>query len=143
MAEYKILIEGQTIPVPPEIGESDENVKKALAPFFPEAANAMITRTEKDGVISVNVVKKAGSKGEGPLQRLLECPESRNPAVKLHQELTQRFPAGLDAEAMLELDQRIDKAIESGEQQGRQIEGTLQRLQKSRPVPAPVVVAGF
>lgn len=143
MAEYKILIEGQTIPVPPEIGENDENVKKALAPFFPEAANAMITRTEKDGVITVNVVKKAGSKGEDPLKILLHLPESINPAIALRQELAQRYPAGLDAEAMIELDQQIDSAIEAGERQGRQIEETLERLKKSRPAQAPGVVAGF
>lgn len=64
---YQITIEGQTIPVPPEIGSSDAAVKAALAPYFPDAANAMITRSEKGDVVTVNVVKKAGSKGLSPL----------------------------------------------------------------------------
>jgi len=155
MAEYKILIEGQTIPVPPEIGENDENVKKALAPFFPEAATAMITRTEKDGVITVNVVKRAGSKGNptlnrsakldagNPLQALRKCREGTNPAVALYLEISQADPSALEAEALLALDKRISKAVEEGKEQGQQMERARRRLKESDALAAPELVAGF
>lgn len=60
---YKITIEGQTLDLPAEIAATDEGLKAALQPFFPGAANAKFLRTEKDGVVTVNVVKQAGTKG--------------------------------------------------------------------------------
>jgi hypothetical protein len=142
MAEYKILIEGQTIPVPEEIGANDETVKKALSQCFPDAANAMITRTEKDGVIIVNVIKKAGTKG-GALDALLACEERKNPAIALHEELRREYPRGMTAEALLEMNERIESALQDGRAQEQQIDTALTRLMKAQPVPAVAVVMGF
>lgn len=61
---YEILIEGQTIPMPEEIAGDDSALKSALSPYFPGAANAKFMRSEpKDDVITVTVVKQAGTKG--------------------------------------------------------------------------------
>jgi hypothetical protein len=61
---YKIKIEGQEIDMPEEIAGDDASLKSALAPYFPGAANAKFMRSEeKDGVITVTVVKQAGTKG--------------------------------------------------------------------------------
>ncbi len=61
---YKISIEGQEIEMPEEIAGDDGALKSALSPYFPGAANAKFMRSEpKDGVITVTVVKQAGTKG--------------------------------------------------------------------------------
>jgi hypothetical protein len=61
---YKISIEGQEIDMPEEIAGDDAALKSALSPYFPGAANAKFMRSEpKDGVITVTVVKQAGTKG--------------------------------------------------------------------------------
>jgi len=137
---YIVVIEGQNIPVPEEIATSDEKVRQALTPFFPDAANAMITRVEKDGQVTINVIKKAGSKGA--IDYLASCPGGRNPAVALYQEL-QSMNLDLDPETMLSLDARLDQAIEAGAVQAGRVEGALTRLQAARPRPAPALVEGF
>ena len=83
---YNVLIEGQTIPVPEEIGASDEAVKRALTPFYPEVANAMVTRVVKEETTTITVVKRAGTKGAG-MQDLVDCAGGRNPAIALYEEL--------------------------------------------------------
>jgi hypothetical protein len=145
MAEYKISIEGQMIPVPEEIGADDEKVKKSLTPYWPDAANALITRTEKDGVITVNVIKKAGTKGGAPvpIQRLLACEQRKNPAIALYEELGQEHPDGMTAEDALEMNARIERAIEAGLAENRRLEEALRRLEQAQPIPAPEVVMGF
>lgn len=60
----KIKIEGQELEMPENIARDDAALKDALAPYFPGAANAKFMRSEeKDGVITVTVVKQAGTKG--------------------------------------------------------------------------------
>ena len=53
------LSEGQTIELPDEIAASDELIRKALAPFYPDVANAEIQRGDK----GITVIKRAGPKG--------------------------------------------------------------------------------
>lgn len=141
---YIVSVEGQSIPVPEEIGTSDESVKRALAPFYPEVSNALITRVVKDDVTTINVVKKAGSKGLTPLAILAACPGGQNPAVALYEEIRQAEADGpLDPYTMLELDARIEQALEVGEKQGEQVKAALRRLRSSRAQPAGAVVLGF
>jgi hypothetical protein len=146
MTTYNILIEGTTIPVPEEIGSNDDSVRRALAPFYPDAANALITRVEKDDVITVNVVKRAGTKGADPLTALIDCPGGMNPAIALFQQLQELERASngpLEAESLLELDQSLEQAIHDGEEQREAVESARNRLQKSAPCPAPALVTGF
>lgn len=141
---YIISIEGQQIPVPAEIGRDDFAVKKALAPFYPQVANAMITRTTKDDTITVNVVKKAGTKGNCSIfDALSNCPSGQNIAIELYQELSNLTDYALDPQALLELDARLEQAIEAGEAESQMVNKALERLHKARAIPASLVVEGF
>jgi len=58
---YIISIEGHTVPVPTEVGTlGDDELKRALTPMFPGAANSQIERAEKDGTQTITVVKLTG-----------------------------------------------------------------------------------
>ena len=64
--KYILKIEGQEIVVPPEVGGlEDADLKRALTPMFPGAANSKIERAEKDDTVTITVIKLAGSKGSG------------------------------------------------------------------------------
>ena len=61
---YHIKIEGQTIPVPPEIGSNDEQIRATLSLYFEGIKNSKIERTvQANGDILVDVCKVAGTKG--------------------------------------------------------------------------------
>jgi hypothetical protein len=64
--KYVIKVEGQEITVPEDVGAlEDADLKRALTPMFPGAANSKIERTEKDDMVTITVIKLAGSKGSG------------------------------------------------------------------------------
>lgn len=138
---YIVKIEGQEIPLPEEIAKSDEGVKRALAPYYPEAANALITRVENEGVTSITVVKRAGTKGAIGVLHLVECVGGQNPAIALALEIGAM--QNLDALGLLELDARIEAAIQDGEAQAEQVKGARERLEKTAPSPAPGLIVGF
>jgi hypothetical protein len=142
MSEYVVSIEGQTIPVPEEIGADDESVKRAMAPFYPEVANAMITRVEKDGTTTITVVKRAGSKGAG-IADLIACQGGKNPAIALYEEIRSENLELMDPVQLLELDGKLEQAIAEGEEQARAVKHAKERLVKAAPRPAPAVVVGF
>lgn len=61
---YHIKIEGQTIPVPPEIGSSDEQIRETFSLYFEGIKNSKIERTvQANGDVLVDVCKVAGPKG--------------------------------------------------------------------------------
>jgi len=140
---YQVIVEGQTIPVPEDIGSKDEDVKRALAPFYPEIANAMITRTVKDDVTTITVVKRAGTKGSGTgFATLIACPAGKNPAVALYEEI-RGLGTEIDSFAALMLSERIEQALAEGEKQAEAVSYAVKRLAMSQAQPSPVVVAGF
>lgn len=61
---YNVSIEGQTIQLPEAIATDDAKVRQALAPYFPGAAESLITRKTEGETTTISVVKKAGSKGQ-------------------------------------------------------------------------------
>ena len=63
MAQIILAGDGLTIETPDEIARNDELLKRALAPHYPDLANASISREEKDGVLKVTLSKRAGPKG--------------------------------------------------------------------------------
>jgi hypothetical protein len=145
---YNVVIEGQIIPVEEEIGKSDDAVKRALTPFYPEAANAMITRVTKDETVTITVVKRAGPKGgrgaASPLDALAACEGGKNPAVLMYEEIEELESAGeLDPIQVVELDARIEQAMEEGQAQAQSITDAVDRLQRAASRPAPVVIPGF
>ena len=144
MTSYTVTIEGQTIPLPEEIAKDDDGVKRALAPYYPEAANAMITRITKDDTVEMTVVKRAGTKGLAPFQHLVTCPEGRNPAIELHEQITRRSADGeLTPLELLELEPLIGTAIRDGKAQAEAVDKAVERLTRSAAQPSPVVISGF
>lgn len=145
---YIVSIEGQTIPVPLEVGENDQNVRNILAPYFPDAANALITRKTEGETVTINVAKRAGTKGLvhdldiTPLNYLASCAGGMNPAIALYQRI-QSIDADLDVEAALELDDQVAHAIDEGRRHMEMIEFARNRLGKSKPMPSPFVILGF
>jgi hypothetical protein len=150
MKTYTISIEGQTIQVPDAIGANDDAVRAALAPYYPDAAGALISRSEKtegeNTTVTVSVVKKAGSKGLDPeaafLTNLRAAPAGENPAIALYKALNGAETI-TDPAALLALEARIATAIEQGEAQGAQVDKARARLTAAHAVPALFVVEGF
>ena len=62
MAKIK-LPDNQELELPDEIAKDDEQLRNALAPYAPDVRNAKLTRSTKDGVMIVTVVKQAGTLG--------------------------------------------------------------------------------
>ena len=63
MANIK-LPDGQQLDIPDDIASDDEMLKNALAPYVPDIRNAKLNRsTSSAGLMTVNVVKQAGTKG--------------------------------------------------------------------------------
>lgn len=63
MALIKLPADGQEFELDDEIAKDDETLKRALTPVYPDAANATFQRSEKNGVMTITVVKRAGTKG--------------------------------------------------------------------------------
>lgn len=146
---YTVTIEGQKIPLPDEIGSDDAKVRQALAPYFPDAANALITRTEKNGEVTISVIKKAGTKGvpstKGSLtslKMLQTCPGGKNPVVALYEEIKAN-PEPLSPDRLLVMDGRIEQALEAGQAQREALVHAAKRLIAARPQAALYVVLGF
>jgi hypothetical protein len=142
---YVAKIEGQEIPLPPEIGETDDAVRKALAPYYPEVTNALITRVVTDDLVTLTIVKKAGSKGAAGLDALRACQGGQNPAVALYEEIL-HLDMGhnrLDPVTLLELDRRIGEAIIAGEEQAGAVKAARARLAAAVPQPSRSVPLGF
>lgn len=145
---FKVTIEGQTMDLPAEIAGDDVKLKQALSPYFPGAANAKIVRAEAGDVVTVNVIKQAGTKGlfplpETPLQILTGLPESQNPVMALYQELINVDPRSLSTEQQLDLDARVRGEVAEGENQRRDIQDTLRLLKVARAVPGNTVPEGL
>ena len=145
---YKVTIEGQTLELPGEIAGDDARLKAALQPYWPGAANAKFVRAEAEGVVTVNVIKQAGTKGAltkggDAMAHLVRCKESRNPVIALSQELQGLDPRKLPAEELIKLDRRVKRALERGEKERESIDLTLRRLSASRAVPSHTTPTGF
>lgn len=139
MTTYIIKIEGQEIPVDADIAQDDNKVRTAMTPFFPGAANSIITRTtDQDAdIVTVHVQKKAGTKGVlDPVAHLHICEGGRNPAILLWQEMNQLRVGDIDPETMLALNTRIDHAVDQGSEEANAVDEALKRIQSAHPIPA-------
>ncbi|GEM_PF-2241886 len=64
MANAKIILpDQQQLELPEELAGTDEALRDALASFVPEIRNAELKRETKDGLMTVTVIKKSGTKG--------------------------------------------------------------------------------
>ena len=145
MTIYKVRADGgYPITISEELATNKEMLLATIAATSPELANGDVTPLpEKDGVVIIEVKKKAGAHGAlNPLQHLDECKGGINPALAMWQSL-QAGDSSLDIppETLLHLDNEIAEAIEAGEAQGARMNSAMARLDAAAPVPAPVVVA--
>ncbi len=143
MAIYQIKCEGvPPFTIDPAIAANDDVLKAMIAVSMPEVGNATITRhPEKDGVVVIEIVKRAGTKGAGDyLDYLVECPGGINPAQALYQEVQTINLAELTPGDGLILDKRIEKALEEAGNIGRAMASAAGRLQQSSGTASPFPV---
>ena len=152
--KYILKIEGQELVIPPEVGGLDDaDLKRALTPMFPGAANSKIERAEKDDTVTITVIKLAGSKGSGRrsssrkkgggLAALLSCKSRRNPAVELYLEMHAQNVNALDPAGMIALADDIDSTLAAGIKQNQQVLAALARLVRAAPKDGTFVPRGF
>jgi len=138
----KLIIEGQTHTVPDElvrngssVAEQDENLRQALRPNFDLAANATFQRVEKDGELTVTVIKAPGRKGSG---------SEMTPVMLLACEMQMMEARGqLDRDALIALRPRTERALEGGRRDQQRVMKARQALFAAPAVASPVVPAGF
>jgi hypothetical protein len=142
-----VKLEGQDIPLTDEIAATDDRVRAALAPFYPDVANAEIQRKQEGEQTIITIVKRAGPKGASDEVRrvLVAAPRYLNPAVALCLELQKvETEAGeLDAETLLLLRPRIEQALEQSQREVGDLIGVHKALIAARAVPAASVPVGF
>jgi hypothetical protein len=146
MTTYQIKIENQVIPVDADIAQDDNKVRAAMTPFFPGAANSIITRTtdQASDTVTVHVQKKAGTKGAiDPVAHLQLCEGGRNPAIVLWQDMERLRVSDIDPETMLVLDDRIGQAVDQGSKEAAAVDKALERIQKAHPIPGRSLMVGF
>ena len=136
-----IKIEGQDIPLADDIASDDEKLRRVLAPFYPETANATFGRETKDGALVVTVTKRAGKLGLTPLAALLAVPRWLNPAVALYQRISQDDE--VSPEKIAALSDEIQQACEAGNAEVTAVQKARERLAKARPRPSIGVPLGF
>jgi hypothetical protein len=156
MAQIILSGDGLTIEIPDEIAQNDDLLKRALAPHYPDLANALITREEQDGLLKVTLAKRAGPKGsaqesdratKNPVALALDdVPDYLNPALALAWQLHFQHAAGkeeLTLEKQLALQGTISEAILEGEAEAAQVEKAVEWLEAAPTVAALQVPKGF
>jgi len=135
------MIEGQPHQIPSALAttgetitEQDENLRQALRPNFDLAANATFGRVEKDGQLTITVLKAPGRKGadlrqyERLVQRLRDAPAEITEMMVLACEVQMLEGRGrLDVETLIRLRPRIDQALKGDRRD-------LQRMTMARRV---------
>jgi hypothetical protein len=127
----QIKIEGQTLELPPEIAVSDDAIRRAVAPVFPQVANAHFTRTEdSEGHTVIKVTKQAGTKGslQTVLAHLKDCPRHVNPVFPLYQRLHHDKRVIPTAEEFFSILGQLDSAIDNGRAEIRDTTRILRQL---------------
>ena len=145
--EHAVEIDGQIVPVDSRTAATDESIRQALRGFYPEIANATITRRTEGTRELISIVKRAGPKGasdEGAdvrrvLARLRAIPTTENPAIQLARELDE----APDAHESPETRRRIEDAVITCEQEARATARALMLLNAQQPTRSRSVPAGF
>ncbi|HEX2913720.1 MAG TPA: hypothetical protein VH186_23145 [Chloroflexia bacterium] len=162
MAQIILSGDGMTIEIEDEIARSDDLLKRALSPHYPDLANAFISREEKDGLLKVTVSKRAGPKGSYQADKvtsanpvvlaLEEAPDYLNPALALAWQLyfqnSSSSPAGegeggLTLEKQLALQGEISDAILEGEAEASHLQIAIDLLKTAPHEPSHRLPKGF
>ncbi len=140
---YKLFLEGQEIPLADEIAATDETLRNTFVAFYPELGTADIKREEKDGVVEIRMVKRAGTKGN-PVQSLIAAPSSINPAIALSLQLTHRqMQEVLSIEDLIAIQADIEEAIDVGNAWEKQTTQTLRAILKCTPIASTLPILGI
>ncbi len=160
MAQIILSGDGLTIEIEDEIARSDDLLKRALSPHYPDLANALISREEKDGLLKVTVSRRAGPKGSlqagdvvnpNPVVLALEeAPDYLNPALALAWQLYFQTSSGnnpdvkgLSLEEQLAFQAVITEAILEGEAEAAEVQKTVDRLKTVPNLPSHRLPEGF
>ncbi|MBD2180305.1 hypothetical protein H6S82_00765 [Planktothrix sp. FACHB-1355] len=140
-----VILEGQKIPLTPEQSVTDESIVNTLLPFYPDVANATISRKVVDGEEHIEIVKKVGTKGNFNLIKSLQtAPELINPALSLSWKLKQLEILGqLTLETLVSISEEIEVAIAQGEQATKATISTIAHLTTSPPIPSKYPIPNF
>lgn len=140
-----IILEGQRISLIPEQCATDESIVNTLLPFYPDVANATISRKVMDGEEHIEIVKKVGTKGNLNLIKSLQtAPESINPALSLSYQLKELEIQGkLTLEILLSISEEIEQAIAQGEQATKATNSAIANLTASPPIPSKHPIPSF
>ncbi|NEU75317.1 hypothetical protein PI95_022860 [Hassallia byssoidea VB512170] len=112
---YIAIIEGQQVPIPPNTAIDDNKLRLAICTYFPEYANAEITRTTTGETTEIRLVKRAGTKGNC-ITELKFAPEQINPAFVLAWELKLlEIKNQLTLEVLISMRSQINQTIKMGE----------------------------
>lgn len=140
---YKLFLEGQEIPLADEIAATDETLRNTFVAFYPELGTADIKREEKDGVVEIRMVKRAGTKGN-PVQSLIAAPSSINPAIALSLQLTHRqMQEVLSIEELIAIQADIEEAIDVGSAWEKQTTQSLRVIHECTPIPSTLPIIGI
>ncbi|HEY9709993.1 MAG TPA: hypothetical protein V6D48_17435 [Oculatellaceae cyanobacterium] len=115
-----LKIDGQELELDEAMAASDELLRQGLAPFYPFMQNALIERkTDKDGQLVIEVVKRAGTKGAiTPLSVLIDAKEEVNEAIALAWILKRQEAAGeIEASHIVQMYGQIEEAIATGREE--------------------------
>jgi len=141
-----LQIEGQSLELPADIAINDDALRRAIAPLFPQAANARFERaTDGEGRTVIKVTKQAGDKGiaaERILAAIQRCRRHVNPAILLHQRV-QQSSTKMSPEDLLQLQRDLDQAITKGEHELKVTHAILARLLSAPAVPTHTTPIGF
>lgn len=155
MTTYVVKIEGRKdIPVPEDIAKDQDKLRRALSTVINGITDAEIQyNAEKNGVVEIEVIKRAGVKGQDDdsmqdsrsliLNALMQTEGGRNPAIEMYLELQSISREHWDPAHLLELGTQIDQAIASGEEQAKQMKHSLELLIHSTPAKSSCIVQGF
>jgi hypothetical protein len=147
MALVKITTDGREFELADDVAGNNEKLREALAPFYPELANADIDRELVDGRWIVKVTKRAGTKGAGNSAVILALsagPEEINPALVLQHRIMQIEAQGkLSLGKILRLQPEIRRAVETGAAQVKELNESLRLLRTGKPVAGRLIPLGF
>lgn len=152
MAIVKLSADGQEIPVPDDVARTDASLKAALTPFYPEMANAIISRsTDAAGQMVVTLTKQAGTKGSGQapaesepetnpvLDYLGQARQEINPALRVAWKLQLMMATDqMELEKLITLQPQIEAAVAQGEADQTRIVQIYQTIRDIAPTPAQV-----
>jgi hypothetical protein len=139
----KVKIEGQTLEFDDEIAQDDDLLRAALQPNWPDAKTAQFTRTKHGDTLTVQVTKKAGTKGN-LIDALLTAKEGVNPAIAMSRRIAEMQRVGeIDPVQIVKMIPEIGAAADLAERDVQAAAAARADLEKAPPVVGGSIPMGF